>query len=577
MPATANTVRESENVIVPESYVWLSLGLLLIVTHPREISAWSAVVLFARRSFFLFASTVNNNRVKSRRRQELNEEKVKQRLWRPPREQGLAILILSSLWTLVRPIGYTSLAWILPWGLASREAIQTWILSTTIPSQSSISPYVVACLALVGLWCHTAWRWYAPGKMLVAHFVGDMLPRSSVLYQVFTIDEWQTVAFLVACVWLEWMEQLVVLRQTFPAMQVFGQNHPDEYLSLVACAGNIGAFWATNWITSSEQTKRWPLWTQLAVLVLLPLALVELSLLAVTAGNNHQVIKYGDTLAGMPEHLMPHCFRWLIGFLMEVEAPVWSTIAPIMWPRAVWLVYWAVIVAAGILLAPTQQSRVITRKWFHAVAVLLFTPVTIYAPVLQSLGYAIAVAVLIALEGVRPGWPLLQKFYNQYLDPVKDKGLEKGDGKARMPIIISHTALILGCAMPLWSYHMADGRLSPIVPFLGITVLGVGDAMGAVMGKWFGEYCWSSWLHSLPKSNHRTLEGSLCMWIGQVLFVGLVEMWGIPVDWSVVGPPLLFSTFLEAWTSQMDNLLLPLAVTAFYGLWYEAMTAYESG
>jgi len=63
--------------------------------------------------------------------------------------------------------------------------------------------------------------------------------------------------------------------------------------------------------------------------------------------------------------------------------------------------------------------------------------------------------------------------------------------------------------------------------------------------------------------------------IGQIMFVALLAVWGIPVEWILIGPPILFVTIVEAWTSQMDNLLLPLAVTAFYGLWEQVVDIFS--
>ena len=587
MPVVSDSATASSpNVVLPETFVWLTLGLVLLATHGREMAAWSAVALFCRRSFHWWWAFDSNESSSRRRRNRSSSSSTSRnsgsnrsvatttnKLWRIPEEQGLAILILTSLWTLVRPVGYQSNAWIIPWILANRDSLLAWVLSSSSSSPSpSLSVYLVASLGLLGLWCHTAWRWYAPGKMLVAHFLGDnIIHHVAALQQVFSLDEWQTFAFLAAGVWLQWMEDIVTKRQEGFYYYYNLRDNPDMYSTLVACAGNIGIVWGVSWVSSQRLT--WPLGLQLIVLAILPLVLVEVSLYLVTVVEE-DIDMTESILEWLPQALMPRCIRWLLYFLMQSEEPLWDTVTPVPVPRVVWLVYWALIVAIGISAAPTGSSRVVTRKWFHGVAVLLFTPVTVYAPGLQSMGYAIAVAVLIALEGVRPCWPLLQQFYVRYLDPAKDgRGMvrDKGGGRSRDVMIISHTALILGCAMPLWCYQLAGDRLSPVVPFIGIAVVGVGDACGAVIGKFLGRNLWSAWLQNLPRENHRTIEGSIAMGLSQVVFVGFLGLWGIPVQWSVVSLPLLFSTFLEAWTSQMDNLMLPLAVTGFYGLWEQAL------
>lgn len=598
MPIVGTDAAASLQAILPETFVWLWLGLVVLATHGHEMSAWSAVALFSRRSFHLFTTDddeEHDNDDSSSRRQrrrsshrhlssQVKQQQQASKLWRIPGEQGLAILILTSLWTLVRPIGYQSYAWIIPWILASRDSILSRILSISsspsskTASTSAISSYLVALLGLMGLWCHTAWRWYAPGKMLVAHFLGDnIIQHVGALQQVFSADEWQTFSFLAASVWLQWMEEIVTKRQEGFFYFFNLHDNPDQYSTLVVCAGSIGIVWAASWVASRRQNK-WSLGVRLLILVILPLALVEVSLYLVTIMEEQPSADRGS-LPWIPQEAVPRCTRWLLHFLLQSnEQPLWDTITPMHLPRFVWLIYWALVASIGIVVAPSGPSRVVTRKWFHAVAVLLFTPVTVYAPLFMSIGYAIAVAVLVALEAVRPSWPLLQHFYTRYLDPTKDGGgagreIKGNDGKANDVVIISHTALIMGCAMPLWCYQMAGDRLSPFVPFVGIVVVGVGDACGAVVGKYFGRNRWSSWLPNLPKNNHRTIEGSVAMFMSQALFIGILGSWGIPVQWWAVCLPLVFATLLEAWTTQMDNLMLPLAVTAFYSHWEEALVA----
>jgi hypothetical protein len=82
----------------------------------------------------------------------------------------------------------------------------------------------------------------------------------------------------------------------------------------------------------------------------------------------------------------------------------------------------------------------------------------------------------------------------------------------------------------------------------GVLCLGVGDAMGAVVGKGVGRHQWGK--------NGRTLEGSSAMWVSMVA-VGLLA---VPSsDWMALLTGTTIATLLEAFTLQMDNLVLPLA------------------
>jgi len=111
-------------------------------------------------------------------------------------------------------------------------------------------------------------------------------------------------------------------------------------------------------------------------------------------------------------------------------------------------------------------------------------------------------------------------------------------------------ALIAGCAAPLWVAECVqlDRHASLFLGLSGVLSLGVGDAMGAVVGTHFGQIAWGQ---------RRTVEGSLAMFVSMAIpcFVLLnrISLW-IPV--------VVFTTLLEAYTVQIDNLVLPLAGAA---------------
>jgi dolichol kinase len=258
----------------------------------------------------------------------------------------------------------------------------------------------------------------------------------------------------------------------------------------------------------------------------------------------------------------------------------------------------------------SMMSTVITRKWFHLVATLLFTPVTIYAPQLQSLSYAVALSLLILVEAIRADIPVLNRFYLQYLDDNKDNvvhvfvddattnsaaaaaaanqhakqkiGAKKintmnhhyrtkiGGGGG---IVVSHMALIVGCAAPLWIANAAyntsssddDAMVIALLGLLGVICLGVGDAVGALVGRYYGRQ--RSWFGR----QGRTLEGSMAMLVSMILFaysLTLALRWITMADnklnnnnniMTTILPSLIFMTILEAYTTQIDNLILPLA------------------
>jgi dolichol kinase len=210
------------------------------------------------------------------------------------------------------------------------------------------------------------------------------------------------------------------------------------------------------------------------------------------------------------------------------------------------LLYWAVVLVISSI--PTSMvlgskseklSVVIRRKWFHFLAVVLFGPTTYILPQLLSLSYAIALCVLVVAENLRPDIPFLQSFYLNFVDPAKDNPA----------LIVSHMFLILGCAGPLWiaEWVFDDSLQYPLLSQWGVLCLGVGDAAGAVVGSFFGRHRWGQ--------NRRTIEGSFAMWIS-VMGIGIVAF--SDENWHALAVAATVTTLMEAFTLQMDNLVLPL-------------------
>jgi len=158
----------------------------------------------------------------------------------------------------------------------------------------------------------------------------------------------------------------------------------------------------------------------------------------------------------------------------------------------------------------------------------------------MAFSYAVAISLLIVLESLRLSLPAtspIQVFYKSF-----KKKEENING-----IILSHIALILGCAIPLWvQCFLSEKHL--LLPYLGIIVLGVGDSMGALIGTYYGKTHWC-------KNHHRTVQGSLAMFLGMIFFVLFCFGMDVTRDtWWV----WLILTLLEAFTD-FDNLCLPVA------------------
>jgi dolichol kinase len=274
-----------------------------------------------------------------------------------------------------------------------------------------------------------------------------------------------------------------------------------------------------------------------------------------------------------------------------------------------WIIYWIVVLSVLTPIAIVTANKlnsfgtsnaaddnvikkkkkftVIARKYFHLVAIVLFVPPTIYAQEMMSLAYAIAVCLLILLESIRLltfqndetsqssnshqramknssgkrcliGTLNMKQFFETFLDE-KDTCATKGS------FAFTHMALVIGCALPLWLQQICSIVDSSVlnssddymIPFVGIIVLGVGDAAGAVVGSMVGKY---KWPHS-----RKTMEGSVVMLVSMVISsISLQKLFYTQdcIPWKSILNETMFLylplTVLEAVTLQIDNLCLPI-------------------
>jgi dolichol kinase len=145
------------------------------------------------------------------------------------------------------------------------------------------------------------------------------------------------------------------------------------------------------------------------------------------------------------------------------------------------LLYWAVVLILGLVFSLLLENRssTVSRKYFHALALILFTPgimfyvfnvitkLTFLQPTVLYLCFGLAVAGFLFIEMLRFGnvWPIGQ-FIESFLMTFVD---EKDSG----PLITTHIYLLLGCAIPVW---LADRYVVYLTPFAGLLIIGVGDS-----------------------------------------------------------------------------------------------------
>lgn len=245
---------------------------------------------------------------------------------------------------------------------------------------------------------------------------------------------------------------------------------------------------------------------------------------------------------------------WLLEFLFQTET------------RLCLLAYWSLLAAFACLVVVCQnakrssseskkhQAPTITRKYFHFIVVATYVPGIIFDRPLLYVAATVCLAVFIFLEYVRyfrirPLGHTLRSLLSLFLDE-RDSG----------PLILTHIYLLLGMSLPIWliprpcTQKGSLGGARALVPYAGVLAVGVGDTVASIFGSTMGEIRWPG--------TKKTFEGTMTSIFAQVISVALILIFDSEVDINHSYAWILGSistvSLLEAYTTQIDNLLLPL-------------------
>lgn len=230
------------------------------------------------------------------------------------------------------------------------------------------------------------------------------------------------------------------------------------------------------------------------------------------------------------------------------------------------LAYWLLLMAVVLFSWPPRSVRLprtILRKGYHVLAFLLFAPGQMLESSTLRLAYAASFALLVTLELVRaarlgPLSQALQRFIAPQIDH-RDAG----------PLALTHIYLLLGCAIPSWlTPHAASASsssLAPLAPLAGVLILGVGDTAASVWGTLAGSRRWVPGA-TRGKTVEGTAAGAASTILAAVVALAITgKTSGLVGGALLVFPATIGTCLLEAFTEQIDNLVLPV--------WYFATLA----
>ncbi|XP_030385369.1 dolichol kinase [Scaptodrosophila lebanonensis] len=213
----------------------------------------------------------------------------------------------------------------------------------------------------------------------------------------------------------------------------------------------------------------------------------------------------------------------------------------------------------GWQLRNSRRASTRVRKIFHLLIDLVFIPGIVYQCALLYISTGIALAVFTVLELFRllevpPFAARLKDAFNSFKD-------EKDAGR----LALTPFCLLIGCSLPIWLTPcpcdaVAAGNTLALLS--GILAVGVGDTAASVVGSKLGRIKWG-------KSN-RSVEGTIAFVVSVLLATLLLQLTGfLPMTqakWFATVFAALNTGLVEAFTDQVDNLVLPLIFYILVGL-----------
>lgn len=200
-----------------------------------------------------------------------------------------------------------------------------------------------------------------------------------------------------------------------------------------------------------------------------------------------------------------------------------------------------------------RKSSTAIRKVFHILIVLVYVPGLIYQCYFLYVASVVIFAILIVLELARviklyPVAEILEEGFQAFMD-------EQDAGN----IALTPLYLLVGCSLPIWIHNspcdLINSSSFELLPLLsGLLSIGVGDTFASIVGSKIGRHKWNN--------SQKSVEGTIASIITQGMFLyALYYFEFLQLNtrlMALCGIAVIFNALVEAFTVQVDNLVLPI-------------------
>nr|CAG4651243.1 EOG090X0BFL [Simocephalus serrulatus] len=227
--------------------------------------------------------------------------------------------------------------------------------------------------------------------------------------------------------------------------------------------------------------------------------------------------------------------------------------------RVLLIGYWVACTISALTIAwryggGSSIKLTVLRKYFHGVVIAVYLPGIFLDFELLFVASVIVLAAFILLESIR--------VYNlEYVGDILNNSMTGFlDEKDQGILILTHIYLLVGCSLPIWIFPLkaaADAK-DYLLLCSGVVSLGIGDTAASIGGTWWGKT-------KYPGSS-KSVEGTLCSISAEIFFFfalfysGALGASSLAVPWSNFIISAVVSSLVEAYTTQVDNLVLPLVM-----------------